>query len=962
MPTGTASVERITIQFDQAGWEFSSPGAVSVQPLAGLAQSQSGATLVLAPSDSATIDLEPKRRDAATETTEFYAEIANLYIPGPGVVNGYHRVTIRPAQGRVSELELDVPQGFTVGDVKNGPVGQWRFDPNTRKLSVSIEPAQTDSFKFDIESQLGIEALPADVSLAPMRIAGAAGEIGTIGLAFGSDAQPEAVQPNGLSPINIEDFDADMIPKDRDGQPLGVLQEVFRYGGDGGALALKVAPVAPEIRATTKQTLSLGDDRLVLAVDLNVDITRAGIFSLSFPLPDGLEVEALSGDALSQWTEADEAGRHIITMQLNGRTIGAQTFAITLTGTAPHAQPEWAVPRFVLREATRQNGDILLVPEQGIRLRAVTRENVSQLDPQALGEMRPRALLFRLLEQDYKLGVAIEALEPWVTAQALEEVTMREGQTLTRLAIRYKVENAEVKQLRVRLPGLTDEQARTVRATGSAVSDLVRVAGSPDEWEIHFQRGIIGETDVQIEYQGESSRDQGNETVRNPELEGARQVELFVAVRGSGRLELDAADTPRGWERLDWSAVPEDLEDRADRSVPALCYRVADPDGPLVVAVRRHDLASELKLRVTEGTMTTLFSPQGPFLTAAEFKVEVVDKSTMRVLLPDHAQLFNTFVNGESVPVVREQDAYLFNVSPEGGHEASIRMVYAVPETQSGGVELSGPILSVPMENVSWRVVLPAGFDLAHYSGDLRLNEKQREGAFGMAQYQSLVNSLRAGRARDASALLQTANSLLQRGDQTAAGEALDRVANTNALDAASNEDARVELRVLKTQQAVLGLNTRLQRLYLDNRSSVEQNSQIEQAANLNPLLQGKTNYDPQQYDQMMQGNTAEANNALNGIASRIVDQQLAAEPAPNADRCHDAGPRAGADVHPHHAGGRQCAAEARPEIERPAALEWPLYARAPGCHRGRGSLRHSAPGGGVSAAAYRFKGYSQIL
>jgi hypothetical protein len=489
------------------------------------------------------------------------------------------------------------------------------------------------------------------------------------------------------------------------------------------------------------------------------------------------------------------------------------------------------------------------------------------------------------LQQDYKLTVAVEALEPWVTVQALQEVTMREGQTLTRLALRYHVENAAVKQLRVRLPGLSDEQARTVRAAGSAVSDMVKVAETPDVWEIRFQRGIIGDTDVQIEFQGESARDQGNETVRNPEFQGIKQETLFVAVRGSGRLELNAADIPRGWERTDWTAVPEALQDRGDRSVPSLCFKVAEPEGPLVVGVRRHDLADALKVRVTKAAMTTIFSQRGPFLTAAELNVEVVEKSPMRIRLPDQAQLFNTFVNGESVPVVREDDAYLFNVSPGTGqeHEATIRIVYAVPEMQSGDIRLMCPTLSVPMENVSWRVMVPAGFALGGYHGDLRLNGQENAGSFGLAEYRSLVDSIQATKSKDATELLEQANAFLQNGDQQQGGEALDRAAKANALDAATNEDARVELRVLKTQQALLGLNTRRQKLYLDNRGDVERNEQLEQAANLNPLLQGKSNYDPQQFDEMLQGNTAEENSALNGIASRIVDQQLAAEPAPEA-------------------------------------------------------------------------------
>jgi hypothetical protein len=886
LPTGAAAIQKVVLQMDQAGWEFASPQAVSILSAPGLTAEQSGATIVFGPSQAPVIRFNPKRRDAASEVTQFFAEVANLYIPGPGVVNGFHRVTIRPAQGRVSELEFDVPPGFTVGDVKNGPVSIWRFDPQTRKLHVSVDPAQTDAFKFDIETQLGIEALPAGITLAPMRIEGSAGEIGTIGLAFGSDAQPEGMQLKGLSAIDIEDFDASMIPWTRDGVPAGVLQQVYRYGGDGGSVAMTVAPVAPEVRVTTSQVLSLGDDRLVLAVDLDVAITRAGIFKLSFVLPEGLDVEALTGPALSQWTEATESGQRVVTLQLNGRTIGEQKFSLTLSGPAPHAQPEWAVPSVLIREATRQSGQILLAPERGIRLRAVARENVSQIDAQAAGDERPGVIGFRLLQQDYKLTVAIEALEPWVTVEALQEVTMREGQTLTRLALRYRVDNAAVKALRVRLPGLTEDQARTVRATGSAVSDLVRVPGTPDVWEIQFQRGIAGATDAQIEYQGESVREAGNETVRNPEFDGARQVTLFVAVRGSERLELDAATVPRGWERLDWSAVPDELQDRSDRSVPALCYTVAEPEGPLVVAVRRHELADSLKVRVTSGRMTTIFSPRGPFMTAVELDAEVVEKSTMKVRLPDRAELVNTFVNGDSVPVVRDGDAFLFNVAPGTGteHQATIRMVYSVPEMQNGSIQLAGPVFSVPMQDVSWRVVIPAGYDLRGYHGDLRLNEEHSAGIFGMAEYQSLVVSNRAVESRNATDLLDMANAMLQRGDQQQAGEALDRAANANALDAATNEDARVELRVLKTQQAVLGLNTRRQKLYLDNRADAQQrNEQLEQAANLNPLLQGKTNYDPQQYDQLLQGNTAEENNALNGIAARLVDQQLAAEPAPGA-------------------------------------------------------------------------------
>ena len=882
--TAPAAVQRVTVQLDQGGWEFTSPSAVSMLPIAGLPENESGATLVLSTSDSPVINVRTRTRDTSSEKTQFYAEAQNLYVPGPGVVGGFARITIRPVQGRVSSLDLEVPKGFTVGDVRNGPVSAWRFDPTTRKLRVDIAPAQTATFKFDVETQLGTADLPVDLSVEPVRIGGAEGEVGMIGLAFGSDAQPENV--HGLSAVNLEDFDAGLIPTSKEGRPLATLQQAFRYGREGGAVTMKVAAVAPEVRVVTKQVLSFGDDRLVLAVDLNASITRAGVFKLSFVLPDGFDVEAISGAALSQWTEAKEGGRRIITLQLNGRTIGDQSFALTLVGTAPAAQAEWTAPRFLLREATRQTGELFLVPEKGIRLHAVARENASQVDSRAGGDARSGTLAFRLLQENWSLKLGIEALDPWVTVQSLQEITVREGQTLTRLGLRFRVDNAAVKQLRFRLAGLSESQVQTVRATGSAVSDLVKVPGEKDLWEIRFQRGIAGETDVQVEFQGQNAREQGKELVRTPSFEGARQVTQFVSVRGSGRIELDASVLPRGWQRIDWSAVPPILQDRSDRSVPVLCFRVAEPEAPLAVNIRRHNVADALKLRVTHADLTTLFSPQGPSLTAILLGVEVVEKSSLRISLPKGAQLFSAFVNEESVSVVKEGDAYLLNVSPntDADRSANVRLVYAVPDGHRRGGDLIGPSLNVPLVNVSWRVVVPPGYALSSYRGGLQLKEQESAGPFSVQDYMSRASSSRTIESKKAAALLDQANSLLRKGDQQQAGEVLSKAANSFAADEATNEDARVQLKTLKTQQAVVGLNTRRQRLYLDNKNTGSvRNEQLEQAANANPFMQGGTNFDPRQMDQLLMGNTAEENSALKGIAGRIVDQQLAAEPSPGA-------------------------------------------------------------------------------
>lgn len=894
LPSGPAAVRRVTLRWDQGGWEFFCPGAARIQALGGLQADQSGALLVLGPAEAVKIQARPKQRDVAVEETRFFAEVSNLFVPGPGVVNGRHLVTIRPAQGRVTALALHVPPGFTVSDVVDGPVGAWRFDPGMRELRLSVEPAQNQGFSFTIETQRGAGELPMDLELEPVRVEKAAGEVGLLGIAFGEEVQPEAVTVAGLSRVNPQDFDSKLLPHAKDGQPLALLQHAFRYGAGAVTAKLKVTAVAPELRAESWQLVSLGEDRLVVATDLAVTITRAGVFRLELEVPEGLEIESATGEGLSHWTEGKLAGKRIVTFHLAGKTMGRRAFSLTLTGRPPGAQAAWQVPRLSLRDASREIGVLTVVPERGLQVRAVTRKNISQVDPRELidgpkesarAAAKPGALAYRLLQSDWALGLAISRLDPWVTAKVFHDVTIREGQVLSRVHLGYRIENAALKALRVSIPGLDATAAATVRATGLAVADLVPVEGEPGLWEVRFQRGLAGETDVELEYQRPSA-ESGGEAVAPVVLENVRQLTYFAAVRAGGRLELEPGALPRGWQRTDWAVVQSSLGRAAGSVAPTMAFRVADPEGPLPVVLKRHQLAELRKLRVAEGSLTTLLAPNGDALTAVSMQMQVVGKGTLRLRLPDQAGLFNVFVNDEGATLVREGGDWLVHVfaSPQAGRPTVVRFVYAAAMRQ--GKWLAGPILDVPMENLTWRVLVPEGWRLAAHGGDFDLKEQAAMGSFRLEDYQSFVRGKRASDAKSAVALLDQANAWLEAGDQEKASLALGNAVRNNQLDAASGEDARVQLRQLKTQQAVLGLNTRRQKLVLDNRLAAPQqadNPQLERAAEVNPVLRGAFNYDPKQFDRFLEGNTADENTALKEIANRIVTQQLAAEPAPAA-------------------------------------------------------------------------------
>ena len=892
LPLAVAAVRKLTLRWDQPGWEFLSDAAARTEEVADVDAKQSANVLWLKPLPMVDIVPQPKQRDLASEPPVFFVESSQLMIPLPGVVNGRHAISVRPSQGQVSELVMKVPSGFTVSDVGDGPVGVWRFEPNKSELRVAIEPAQSKAFSLTVHSQRGSATLPVDMRLEPLRVMGAASEVGLLALAFGDDAQPEKVTCEGLAAVNPDDFAAKLLPRDTKGNALVSLQQVYRFGAPKASLQARITPVAAEMRAESWQVLSLGDDRMLLSSDLNVTITRAGIFRLLLELPKGLEIESASGAALSHWTEAETDGTRVMTLHLNGRTMGRQQFQLSFTGPATGAQSSWQVPRLVLREATRESGLLTIVPEQGMRIGVVERENVSPIDPRDLADapqvhakaaMRIGALAFRLLQKDWKLGLSVDELEPWITAQAYHEAVLREGQLSTKIHLVYQIENAAIKTTRVRLPGLSEVTAGTVRANGPSVADFLKVEGETDVWEIRFQRGVSGSASVELEFQ-QQLPDGTNVTVEPIRLLEARQVSYFAAIRSGGRMELGVdGELPEGWLANDWAAIQSAMPKLRGAVSPALSFKVTNPENPLKLFFQRHQLAEIQKMRVADGQLTTLISARGEALTAVQLRVQVAEKGTLRLRLPKAAELYNVLVNDEGASLVREGDDWLFYVFPaaDANQPSTVRFVYA----SGAGVamKLEGPSLSVPMENLSWRVLIPEGWRLRDHQGDFDLKNQSRMGSFRLENYQDYVNARKVSSSAEAVALFDQASSWIKQGDQEKASIALGNAARNGLLDEASNEDARVQLRELRTQQAVLGLNTRRQKMFLDNKSqSGGDNRQLEQAAQVNPLLQGKFNYDPKQYDRFIEGNTVDENAALQAIAQRIVNQQLAAEPAPS--------------------------------------------------------------------------------
>jgi len=874
-----------------------SPQAVSVQRE--VTGSNTVASLVLSPARDVWIGWKPRSRDVKREKPVFYAEVAQLYVPAAGVVEGAHLVSIRPAQGQLSELILNVPAGATIIDVldpaKTGAkekaaapsiISLWRFDPDTRKLRVSLNPPQARAFTLLVRSQMATGPLPLQQTVGLLSVDGAAGQLGLLGLATGNEVQLDTVTGQLLSPINLEDFPADVAFTLQAQIPNLTIRRAFRYSDTQATAALAASAIEPDVRVEAQDTLSLGEDRTVLASSATVEITRAGIFKLSFVMPPGFDVESISGPALSHWTESRAGTDRIITLHLTGKTEGQQQFALSLAGPGVKATNNWSVPQLVLREAGKQRGTLLVVPEQGLRLQLAASDGLTQLDPQKSGIKQKGVLAFRVLQTPRNLALNIEQVDPWIQVSSLQHATISEAQVKVAANLQYQIENTGLKAFRVFLP----TNAEAVRFQGEQLADFIALPGTITNglqaWQIRLHRRVIGSYLLQAGFQIALPEKNSEFVLRGVQAADVNLQRGFVNIQSGGRLQVRIDSTPEALQPAEWQSIPRALQQGLPANAANFCYRLVESSFELPLKLERHEAARLLAAHVNSITFNSVISDDGVMLTQVRLDLLPGDKRLLELTLPQNARFWFAFVNQSGVWPWRQQDRILVPLEQQshGDKPVPVELFYSCQvgsmEHRALDLELLAPKFDLPLENITWRVALNDKWTVKRWAGSLQLQEQKELGQAGSIDLQSYLQSeftQQRERTKVAEDLLAAGNSALEKGEPQQARRAFQAAYGLSSHDAAFNEDARVQLHNIKLQQALIGLNVR-------QAASAGDSGAL--GGKLRDLRSRKElNYTQQDAKDILDRNSADENAAYMKLAERLIQQQDAAVTSPAALR-----------------------------------------------------------------------------
>ena len=827
----------------------------------------------------------PRPRVTSLEQAVVYCDVDSVAFVRAGVVDLSARANYKVVQGEIRELRLRIPAGVSVTSVGAPALATWSLDPATHILVALLSRPVSDAFTLTLGLQMPSGGLPYNTVVRVPSVENVQRQRGQLAFAateamllrFG-EMKPGEIE--GVSPVNISDFSATEIAVSGS-EPL---RRAFRYDDPAAVrVALCVEPVQPEIRVSESGSFSIGDERDVLSTTLELAIAKAGIFSVKLQIPEGYDIETLTGRDVSHWDDTRRTGQsgdtnavRQVEVFFKKRVQDSTRINLVLAQPQRGVADKITLPRVSVVDAARHTGAMSVAAERGVRLALDEQQGVSVHKPEIGEKVQPTAVSFEILRPAWLVSLRTQVMAPVLKPEALHCVDLAEGMLQHRVYLRYRIENAGVKTFRVRVP----VKEATLSVSGRNIARVMPVendpeAGSGRVWLVELHGKVEDSFAITCFYQQPYDPASGGVTINAFDTLGVARQSGWLVVTGGGRVQVEPRGSSDGLKAEDARSLP-DTFGAGDLSSAIRCYRVLQPDYHCDLSVVRHSAAAVLPATVEKTHFVTVVSSSGKMLTQATMDLKVGDLRFLKVQMPKDGIFWSALVNGAEVTVSR--DGACINVPLENltaDRTTAVTLIYA-DSLGSGGFsgrsELHAPSFpDVPLRNVNWTFFIPPEFRYAIVESDFdQLSGTGRSRHFGKAEYEDYNKRIQSDNISVAKNSMKDIGQLLESGHQQEAQQVLQQAVNLSQSDQSLNEDARIQFKNVVKQQVKMGLVNRREQLRVRN------NIYDEIAPNMSAGF-NDGNFNSAYVSQVEEQLSAQDRSALDKVAARIVEQQGAA-------------------------------------------------------------------------------------
>ncbi len=372
-----------------------------------------------------------------------------------------HSLALNVEKAGIYTLELAPQPGFAVADVRGDGVDDWNFSDG--KILVNFSSRLLGSHRLDVQMEQAVKTFPEQISVAPLRVTGAAKETAQIGAASAPGIRLHTATLAGLREIPVN-----RLPDRSD--------EILAYTAEQPDWNLSVASdkLAARVVADVFNLVTIGDGLVCGSATIRYGLVNQGVQEFKIRVPANCKNVEFTGPNIRRKEQTGD----VWTIGLQDKVWGGYTLVVTYDFQFDAQGATLPVGGIHAVDVERETGSVAVTTAASLQLNAKSASDTLRRVDEAELSAADRSLITRAvvlayqytggqydLSVDVKRYAEQRVLEAVADRTQITSVLTEDGQMLSQAS--FMVKNNEKQFQRFQLPTLELLRQRPARQTGT---------------------------------------------------------------------------------------------------------------------------------------------------------------------------------------------------------------------------------------------------------------------------------------------------------------------------------------------------------------------------------------------------------------------------------------------------------------------------------------------------------------
>ncbi len=643
---------------------------------------------VLGSTDQFTVSWQPK-----SGSTDQAAGLANVTDTisvdvGEGVVHTHAVFDYRILRGSLAELVVEVPTDRRLLDVQAPGLRDWQSEKveDRQRVRVRLHAPATEAVRLELRTEAPIAEKAFDVG--QVRAIGVARESGILVVRGAEDVGLQHVLRESLTRIDAGDVPESLR------KPGSTFYKFFT---PDHKLSVVASQRQPRVVVDSHISIVLDKSRLTTRGEFHYQVSRSGVFSLAFRLPEGFQVDDIQTQSMERFeVGSDDAGR-TLTVYFTKKLLGDFTVSVTAGRRRDVSAGELPLPLLEPLRATREQGLVaviapasLEVKTEAARLEAARAATPAELAAKGFVPKVPDgstlAAAFSFVTRPVSIVQTITERPRHTVVNVGTVANVKEDIVQVSTTLSYQVQFAGTDTFRIAVPAGVSDRLQ-IEGDGVRERRKSEKAGEDGmtEWTVLLHSEALGQRVLRATYDRRISvPDEGTSVELRP-------IVALDADRGTGEisiqkdraLSIEAVAT--GLEEID----PRELSQPIGTTHPYLTYRYYQHPAQLTLNVSKHELQGVVKTVVRRAYVEAVVTEDGPVTMRARYDLKSSERQRLAVTLRQ-PRILGISVAGQTVAPEKapaapgsgpEDKTYFINVAraADSDEPFQIQIVFETP-------------------------------------------------------------------------------------------------------------------------------------------------------------------------------------------------------------------------------------------------------------------------------------------